>query len=78
MKLKNVVIFIWKMLRLMLRLSFHGPGKMSHKLPKMVKEICVQGRKTVRKHLFRFVVGTPVENITFYTHLLGLLFILKG
>ncbi len=41
MKLKKVVIFIWKMSRL----SFHAAGKTSHKMSKIAREICVQVRE---------------------------------
>ncbi len=46
----NVVIFIGKVARL----SFHAPAKTSHKIPKIVREICVQVGEKVRELPFRY------------------------
>ncbi len=54
MKIKIIMIFIWKMSRL----SFHALGKTSLKMSKLVREICVQVREIVRELFFRFLVWT--------------------
>ncbi len=57
MKIKNIVIFIWKMLRLL----FHAPGKTSLKMSKIIREICVQVREKNQGTFFIFLVGTQLH-----------------
>ncbi len=48
----------------MSRLSFHAPDKTSHKMLKMVSEICVQirGEGGNVGTFFRFLVGTLIKS----------------
>ncbi len=58
-KLKNVVIFIWKMLRL----SLHALRKMSRKMSKIGKDKFVQFMEKVRELFLQIFGGNPVNEM---------------
>ncbi len=57
LKLKNVMIYIGKMLRL----SFHMLGKISHKMSQMFREFFSLVREKVREYLETFFIRRIVK-----------------